>query len=1124
MRFSLRSMLISLFGMGCLLYTAGVQGQDATWDNGTADFQWNTTSANWTGAPWTNAHGAIFGTTGAGTINMAGPVSVNSLNFTANGYTINGAGPMTFVPGTSTQTTGVVNVGTAVTASINAPIVVNNGVGLQKIGAGVLELGGPLTFSGSQFPITVNGSRTANLMIGPAPNGISPVGGTVRLLNGSVLASSTNVSIGPGYLDIGSNSVTINNLLFTNQNVSGPWNTTLNANNGVIGSGTLRVLGEIHVIGVTGNNPGNSIAANLDMGGGTQIVRSGVSSSFASGNTIMFNGVVSNGSFVKSVGLTTAGAIGSIDGSSLHGNNTFTGAAIFNSGTNLITGTNATTSVKIAGLGGPGGSQVVLQGANGSVLSASTITATGSGTFVIDNTAANGASGNNTPNIAAAQNNNRISNTATIQLLDGNFTYRGVSSGAASETFGTLNASGGHNVVTMTSASGTINLDAADLTLGSRATMAVLATGTANTLGGTSKLRFSGSTPAADATGIIRRMAGGTGFTPTDFLVHDGTDGLKAFTGYATDFSTPGTNVALTAASTAPTANINALKTTGSFTTTIGTGNTLTVGSGMMLTTGTHTLSGGTLAFGSSPGTFFGSHTINSAVTGTNGLIQATGTLTLAGDLSGLSGTLSNNGTGTTNLNTNTFTGPIELRRGTLVFGVNQTGSGLGAINMGVAANDANLFHGAPTITWNSAIAQIDRNIIVDNGGTNLYGLLPSDSMVATINPGNYSATRTMNGTIQLNSDLSLFGGSAIGTNTASIVFNGAISGNGRFLFRNGRAIFNDWSNSGGFVIGATGNAAHASFLGTGSGSGPITVTGSTTGVIGLLRYNNSNSFGSGEITLRAGTTGTQFDAIASSTINNKINLDNGSSSPVEVSAGAGIVAEWAGQLTGNGLVNKTGAGTWVVSGNANTHTGAINVNAGTLVVNGVVAASANAVTVAAAGAIGGGGVINRNVAVNGLLTPGNSPGKLTINGDLTLGATATTLFEVNGTVPGSGYDQVEVNGLVTLGSSALTLTGTGFAPLTSDLFFVLVNDGVDAINGTFLGLAEGAAVTFNTGTSLWTGQITYLADSTTSSVSGGNDIALFNVAVPEPGMAGLLTLVLAAGSSCIRRRNRNES
>src|SRR5262245_48256873 len=112
---------------------------DVNWNNGSSDFLWNTSSMNWTGAAWNNANGdgAIFGATGVGAINVTTPVNVNSLNFTVDGYSLSGS-DITFVNGTSTQTTGVVNVPAGVSATINNNII--NAVTFQKVGAGTATL------------------------------------------------------------------------------------------------------------------------------------------------------------------------------------------------------------------------------------------------------------------------------------------------------------------------------------------------------------------------------------------------------------------------------------------------------------------------------------------------------------------------------------------------------------------------------------------------------------------------------------------------------------------------------------------------------------------------------------------------------------------------------------------------------------------------------------------------------------------------------------------------------------------------------------------------------------------------------------------------------------------------
>ena len=94
----------------------------------------------------------------------------------------------------------------------------------------------------------------------------------------------------------------------------------------------------------------------------------------------------------------------------------------------------------------------------------------------------------------------------------------------------------------------------------------------------------------------------------------------------------------------------------------------------MLNISGTRTYTGGTIAFGSNPGVFFagttgsGGFTISSAITGSAGLINANSVSTLNGDLSGLTGTITNGSRLRHHdaCNTNTFGGAIEVRGGTV--------------------------------------------------------------------------------------------------------------------------------------------------------------------------------------------------------------------------------------------------------------------------------------------------------------------------------------------------------------------------------------------------------------------------------------------------------------------------
>ena len=599
-----------------------------------------------------------------------------------------------------TQTTGVINVASG-TTQINVPLT-SSQTAIQKLGAGTLELSAPINVTAS-FPVnsTVNGVQSANVIIGPAPSGQDPVGGTIRLLNSSVLPATTSVAIGSGsFLDIGANNVTLGQLIFQNQYVSGgsPW-----PSNGVIGSGTLRVTGEINVMGVFGGNFSNTIAAPLDMGGGTQVFRVGRGSSipFPAAAAMVLSGVVSNGSLLSTMAYNQNGVYDNVAGIALLANNTYTGSTTLNLGNSVVTGTNASTSLKVVNGG------VSLQGANGAYGSVNSIKVYSGGTLTLDNNAQFGDGTNlGVPTVAAGNNGNRIPDNVAIEVRDSAVTYRGLSNAASSETYGGLNLTGGFNTLTIApTGTGSATFSATgDLAMDSRATLQVSAASTV--LGVTGFAKFAGNVPAAVG-GIIPRIV-----STSDFVFYDGTNGLTPLpaASYSSTFNA-GANVTRSTAGSVATLSINALRSTASNTTTINAGSTLNVATGMIFSSsGTNTIASGgagaTLDFGNTPGAFFGTNIVSTAITGSQGLLNANSTLTLTGDLTNLTGTISNLGTGTINLNTNTFSGALENRRGTLSIGVNTLSNG-GTIILEVPANDLNLVPAVPSLTISGGVAHV---------------------------------------------------------------------------------------------------------------------------------------------------------------------------------------------------------------------------------------------------------------------------------------------------------------------------------------------------------------------------------------------------------------------------------
>jgi autotransporter-associated beta strand protein len=216
----------------------------------------------------------------------------------------------------------------------------------------------------------------------------------------------------------------------------------------------------------------------------------------------------------------------------------------------------------------------------------------------------------------------------------------------------------------------------------------------------------------------------------------------------------------------------------------------------------------------------------------------------------------------------------------------------------------------------------------------------------------------------------------------------------------------------------------------------------------------------------------------------------------------------------------KTGNGELILTG-SNSYQGATHVTDGTLRVNGATVSSF-LTDVSGTGTLGGNGSVGPvQVEAGGTVAPGNLVGNASIlntGAFRFVGPGAKLSIELGGTIAGgnnlTGYDQVNVTG-GGISLSGAQLTGSllnNFTPAPADLFFIMINDGNDPVQGMF---AQGTQVTIGGQTF----NISYAGNFTgtiaTSSFTGGNDVVL--QIVPEPGVATLSLLGLAG--IAIRRR-----
>lgn len=366
---------------------------------------------------------------------------------------------------------------------------------------------------------------------------------------------------------------------------------------------------------------------------------------------------------------------------------------------------------------------------------------------------------------------------------------------------------------------------------------------------------------------------------------------------------------------------------------------------------------------------------------------------------------------------TNSYSNGTTISGGTLQLGAGgTTGSIIGDVtdNGTLAFNRSNSYAFAGNISGGGGVNQIGSGTTTLSG-TNSYS----------------GGTMVTAGTLQAGS------ASAFGTNSAVTVASGATLDLAGFSNAIGSLAGGGTVTSGvagGATLTTGGDNTSTSFSGsiqdglgvvtlTKTGAGALTLTGAssysggTTLTAGSLVIGNDNALGSGDLSMAAGTT-LAFLGSGNFTLANNIAI----SGDPTFSVASGTVQTISGVIADGGspgTLEKEGAGTLVLSA-TNSYTGATNINAGTLEVDGSIASS-SLTTVNSGAALSGVGTVGATqINAGGILLPGNSAGgTLTVSGNLTMNSSSFYAVQISPTQSA----RTQVNGTATLNGATVVVT-----------------------------------------------------------------------------------------------------